>query len=234
MFGRNENNQAIIRGEIASRFVFSHEFYGIRFYEVFVKVRRRSDAVDLLPVLVSDEQVDVTADHIGDFITVNGQYRSRNRHDGQKRRLILYVYAKKVGFTGAELDADKMNHVMLDGFIVQVPVFRRTLLGKEITDIILAVNRSYGHTDYIPCILWGKDAEEAADWEVGKHVQITGKIQSRIYTKKMTETESEERVAYEVSVKKWDTREGVKGHEDMDITLEEYIEGEKKREQRKW
>ena len=202
MFGRNENNQAIIRGEIASRFVFSHEFYGIRFYEVFVKVRRRSDAVDLLPVLVSDEQVDVTADHIGDFITVNGQYRSRNRHDGQKRRLILYVYAKKVGFTGAELDADKMNHVMLDGFIVQVPVFRRTLLGKEITDIILAVNRSYGHTDYIPCICWGRNARFASGFEVGEHVQIIGRIQSREYIKKLSETETEKRVAYEVSVSK--------------------------------
>lgn len=220
MFGRNENNQAIIRGEIASRFVFSHEFYGIRFYKVFVKVRRRSDAVDLLPVLVSDEQVDVTADYIGDFITVNGQYRSRDCHDdGQKRRLILYVYAKKVGFTGAELDADKMNHVMLDGFIVQIPVFRRTLLGKEITDIILAVNRPYGHTDYIPCILWGKDAEEAADWEVGKHVRITGKIQSRKYIKKLTGTKSEERVAYEVSVKKWDTSEGVKGQNQRRTTI---------------
>ncbi len=200
--GRNENNRAIIMGEIVTPFTFSHEFYGINFYEVYVKVSRRSEEEDRIPVMVSDGLVDVGMDYTGAFIAVEGQYRSYNRRNGSKSSLILSVFAKEVAFTEVEPDASKVNHVQLDGFICKTPVFRKTPLGREITDIILAVNRPYGNTDYIPCIFWGKDAEEAAGWEVGKNIKVNGRIQSRTYIKKLTETESEERVAYEVSVKK--------------------------------
>lgn len=199
VIGHNENNQATIRGEITSPFKFSHEESGIKFYITNVSVRRRSNMVDVLPVMVSDKLIDTSLDYTGEIITVNGQYRSRNSN---YKRLILFIFAKKIEFTEEELDASKLNEVVLSGYICKAPIYRRTPLGKEIADVILAVNRSYGKTDYIPCVFWGKDAEDISGEDVGKHVWIAGRIQSRTYIKKLTETDSEERIAYEVSVRK--------------------------------
>lgn len=199
-----KSNQVTIMGEIASPFTFSQKRYGTNFYIADVNVKRFSGAVDRLPVEVSDELVDVTMDYTGEFITVKGQYRSYNCHDGQKSRLILYVFAEEleIEVDWEEPDASKANQVILSGYICKKPVYRETLLGRKITDIILAVNRPVRGTDYIPCIIWGKDAEISAGWEVGSHVRLTGRIQSRKYMKKLSEAESEERTAYEVSVKK--------------------------------
>ena len=133
---------------------------------------------------------------------VSGQFRSYNRHDEQKNRLVLSVFVREVSFIEEELDGAKTNNIFLDGYMCKLPVYRKTPLGREIADLLLAVNRPYGKSDYIPCICWGRNARFASTFEVGEHVQIMGRIQSREYIKKLTETETEKRIAYEVSVSK--------------------------------
>ncbi len=192
-----ENNQVTIMGEIASPFIFSHEVYGEGFYMVDVHVKRLSNSEDNIPLMISERLIDVSQDYTGEFIMVSGQFRSYNRHDEQKNRLV-----REVEFIEEELDGAKTNNIFLDGYICKLPVYRKTPLGREIADLLLAVNRPYGKSDYIPCICWGRNARFASGFEVGEHVQIIGRIQSREYIKKLTETETEKRVAYEVSVSK--------------------------------
>ena len=197
-----ENNQVTIMGEIASPFIFSHEVYGEGFYMVDVHVKRLSNSEDNIPLMISERLIDVSQDYTGEFIMVSGQFRSYNRHDEQKNRLVLSVFVREVEFIEEELDGAKTNNIFLDGYICKLPVYRKTPLGREIADPLLAVNRPYGKSDYIPCICWGRNARFASGFEVGEHVQIIGRIQSREYIKKLTETETEKRVAYEVSVSK--------------------------------
>ncbi|MCI8797214.1 MAG: single-stranded DNA-binding protein [Dorea sp.] len=197
-----ENNQVTIMGEIASPFYFSHEVYGEGFYMVDVQVKRLSNSEDRIPLMVSERLIDVSQDYIGEFIMVSGQFRSYNRHDEQKNRLVLSVFVREVEFIEEELDGAKTNNIFLDGYICKLPVYRKTPLGREIADLLLAVNRPYGKSDYIPCICWGRNARFASTFEVGEHVQVIGRIQSREYIKKLSETETEKRIAYEVSVSK--------------------------------
>lgn len=197
-----ENNQATIMGEIVSGFTFSHEVFGEGFYMVDVSVKRLSNSQDLIPVMISERLIDVTQDYTGEFIMVNGQFRSYNRHEELKNRLVLSVFAREVEFIDEELDGAKTNTILLDGYICKAPIYRKTPLGREIADLLIAVNRPYGKSDYIPCICWGRNARFASSFEVGNHVQVLGRIQSREYVKKLTETETEKRIAYEVSVSK--------------------------------
>lgn len=197
-----ENNQVTIMGEIASPCTFSHEVYGEGFYMVDVNVKRLSNSEDRIPLMISERLIDVTQDYTGEFIMVSGQFRSYNRHDEQKNRLVLSVFVREAEFIDEELDGAKTNNIFLDGYICKLPVYRKTPLGREIADLLLAVNRPYGKSDYIPCICWGRNARFASAFEVGEHVQIIGRIQSREYIKKLTETETEKRTAYEVSVSK--------------------------------
>ena len=197
-----ENNQVTIMGEIVSTFTFSHEVFGEGFYMVDVSVRRLSNSVDTIPVMISERLIDVEQDYRGEFLMVSGQFRSYNRHDEQKNRLVLSVFAREVSFIEEELDGAKTNNILLDGYICKLPIYRKTPLGREIADLLLAVNRPYGKSDYIPCICWGSNARFASAFEVGEHVQVLGRIQSREYVKKLSETETEKRTAYEVSVSK--------------------------------
>ena len=202
-----ENNKVSIIGKIASGFTFSHEVFGEGFYMVEVSVRRLSNSQDQIPVMVSERLIDVSQDYTGEFIMVSGQFRSYNRHDEVKNRLVLSVFAREIEFVEEELDGAKTNNILLDGYICKLPVYRKTPLGREIADLLLAVNRPYGKSDYIPCICWGRNARYASSFEVGEHVQITGRIQSREYVKKLTEERTERRVAYEVSVSKLECME---------------------------
>ena len=197
-----ENNQGTIMGEVASPFTFSHEVFGEGFYMMDVNVKRLSNSEDRIPLMISERLIDVSQDYTGEFIMVSGQFRSYNRHDEQKNRLVLSVFVREVSFIEEELDGAKTNNIFLDGYICKLPVYRKTPLGREIADLLLAVNRPYGKSDYIPCICWGRNARFASTFEVGEHVQIMGRIQSREYIKKLTETETEKRIAYEVSVSK--------------------------------
>ena len=197
-----ENNQVTIIGEVASEFVFSHEVFGEGFYMVDVLVKRLSNSDDLIPLMISERLIDVHQNYIGEYIMVNGQFRSYNQHEEKKNRLVLSVFVREVVFVEEELDGAKTNSILLDGYICKQPIYRKTPLGREIADLLLAVNRPYGKSDYIPCICWGRNARFASGFEVGEHVQVLGRIQSREYIKKLTETETEKRIAYEVSVSK--------------------------------
>ncbi|MCC8136997.1 MAG: single-stranded DNA-binding protein [Clostridiales bacterium] len=197
-----ENNQVSIMGKIISEFSFSHEVFGEGFYMVDISVQRLSDSIDIIPVMVSERLIDVTKDYQGASIQVFGQFRSYNRHEEKKNRLVLSVFARELSFTEDDSDKVKSNQIFLDGFICKTPVYRRTPLGREIADMLLAVNRPYGKSDYIPCICWGRNARFASGFEVGGHVQVWGRIQSREYVKKLDEESAERRIAYEVSVSK--------------------------------
>ena len=197
-----ENNQVVIMGEVVSEFTFSHEIYGEGFYMVDVVVTRLSESADIIPLMVSERLLDVTKDYRGSKIMVMGQFRSYNRHEERKNKLVLSVFAREIEFVEEIGESSKTNQIFLDGYICKEPIYRKTPLGREIADLLLAVNRPYGKSDYIPCICWGRNARFASGFEVGTRCAIWGRIQSREYVKKISESEAEKRVAYEVSVSK--------------------------------
>lgn len=194
-----ENNNVELVGEIVSKFSFSHVAHGEKFYLTEVAVKRLSETLDYLPLLISERLIDVNSDYIGKTIHVNGQFRSFNLHEEKKTRLVLSVFVMELELLDEIYEDIETNQIFLDGYICKDPIYRKTPLGREITDILIAVNRSYGKSDYIPCICWGRNARFASGFEVGGHVQVWGRIQSREYTKKINETETEKHIAYEVS-----------------------------------
>ena len=197
-----ENNQVSIVGEIISDFQYSHEVYGEGFYMVEVAVSRLSNFSDYIPLMISERLIDTSQSYIGQKVYVTGQFRSYNRHEELKNRLVLSVFVREIEYIEEETEEMKSNQILLDGYICKDPIYRKTPLGREIADLLVAVNRSYGKSDYIPCICWGRNARFAARFEVGVHVQIWGRIQSREYVKRLNEDEVEKRTAYEVSVSK--------------------------------
>ena len=197
-----ENNQVVIMGEIVSDFQFSHEIFGEGIYMIDVKVPRLSESSDIIPLMVSERLIDVEEDYKGLNITVQGQFRSYNRHEERKNRLVLSVFAREIEFVDETPESSKTNQIYLDGFICKEPIYRKTPLGREIADLLLAVNRPYGKSDYIPCICWGRNARFASNFTVGTRCEIWGRIQSREYIKKISEEDAQKRVAYEVSVSK--------------------------------
>ena len=207
-----ENNQVSIVGEIISDFQYSHEVYGEGFYMVEVAVSRLSNFSDYIPLMISERLIDTSQSYIGQRVYVTGQFRSYNRHEELKNRLVLSVFVREIEFIEEETEEMKSNQILLDGYICKDPIYRKTPLGREIADLLVAVNRSYGKSDYIPCICWGRNARFAARFEVGVHVQIWGRIQSREYVKRLNEDEVENRTAYEVSVSKIEYMEQNSGH----------------------
>ena len=202
-----ENNRVSIIGEVVSEFQFSHEVFGEGFYLVNVSVDRLSDMVDIIPLMISERLIDVTKDYRGMKIEVSGQFRSYNRHEGLKNKLILSIFVRELQFVEDDdmpQEQSKSNQIYLDGYVCKPPIYRKTPLGREIADILIAVNRPYGKSDYIPFIAWGRNERLASTIEVGGHLQVQGRVQSREYTKKINEEETEKRVAYEVSVSKID------------------------------
>ena len=202
-----ENNQVSIMGKIDTGFTFSHQVFGEGFYTMELIVRRLSDSEDRIPVMVSERLIDVTQDYTGEYIEIHGQFRSYNRHEEKHNRLVLSVFAREVRFVEEDEENTPVNQIFMDGFICKPPVYRKTPLGREIADILLAVNRPYGKSDYIPCICWGRNARFASGFTVGSHIQIVGRVQSREYVKRIDEENVEHRVAYEVSVSKVDLLE---------------------------
>ncbi len=194
-------------GEIVSAFQFSHEVFGEGFYMVELAVSRLSNYSDYIPLMISERLIDTEQDYTGQFIRVSGQFRSYNRHEEKKNRLVLSVFVRELEFLDEIDENEKTNQIFLDGYICKEPIYRKTPLGREIADVLLAVNRSYGKSDYIPCICWGRNARFASGFTVGSHIQILGRVQSREYVKRISEEEVEHRVAYEVSVSKVDLLE---------------------------
>lgn len=161
-----ENNKVSVIGEVVSEFKFSHEVFGEGFYVVDMAVSRLSDQVDIIPLMVSERLLDVSKDYQGCTMEALGQFRSYNRHEGTKNRLVLSIFVREVNFLEEFTDYTKTNQIFLDGYICKEPIYRKTPLGREIADLLLAVNRPYGKSDYIPCIAWGRNARYASGFEV--------------------------------------------------------------------
>lgn len=197
-----KNNQVTLSGEIVSNFEFSHEVYGEGFYTSMLASERKSTVKDIIPIMVSDRLVDVKADWEGSFVKVSGQFRSYNKHEGEKNHLELSAFVREFEEITDILLMNFKNTIFLDGYIYKRPVYRKTSLGREIADVLLAVNRTYGKSDYIPTICWGRNAAYAGGLEVGTRLRIQGRIQSREYQKQISDDEYETRTAFEVSVSK--------------------------------
>ena len=197
-----DNNQVTIVGVVDSEFVYSHEVFGEGFYVVEVVVQRLSNMVDRIPLLISERLIDVTENYIGRTLEAHGQFRSYNKHEEGRNRLVLSVFVREVEILDEEPENVKPNSIFLDGFICKQPVYRMTPLGREIADLLLAVNRPYGKSDYLPCICWGRYARFAGKFEVGTHIHLWGRIQSRTYQKRIEGEQVERRTAYEISVSK--------------------------------
>ena len=195
-----ENNQVTVMGEIVSGFSYSHEIYGEGFYLANVSVERISGNCDIIPVMVSDRFVDVKEDCTGAVVRVSGQFRSYNRHENGHGKLVLSVFARELCFIKDLGEGSNLNQIALDGYICKEPIYRKTPLGREVADLLLAVNRPYGKSDYIPCICWERNARYASSLKVGERCTIHGRIQSREYLKKLADGSTETRTAYEVSV----------------------------------
>ena len=187
-------NQIILRGNLQDLPEFSHENHGRRFFRFFLEVPRLSGAVDVLPVIAEQSVLDTLDPSGGDMLTVKGQVRSHNIRIDGRRHLLIFVFAASI----VAEDGEPLNECVLEGPICREPTYRRTPLGREICDVMLAVPRAFRRADYLPCILWGRTAQEAALCHTRDQIRICGRLQSRCYTK-LTETGPEERIAYEIS-----------------------------------
>ena len=199
----NGNNFIDIGGRIVSDFTFSHEIYGEGFYRFDVEISRLSGAGDVLPITVSERIVDKDTMLVGQLVRINGQIRSYNNYvEAEKRnKLVLTVFARDIELI-AELPEQNPNDTYLDGYLCKPAIYRTTPFGREISDLLLAINRSYNKSDYIPCITWGRNARYASKLTVGDRVRLWGRMQSRQYQKKFENGEVLEKTAYEVSVSK--------------------------------
>lgn len=199
MEGKSDNNKVMLAGKIVAPLKFQMEHKGEAFYRTILQVNRQSGQCDLIPLILSERLLDDTKNYEGQLVCVTGQFRSYNNHEQIKTRLLLHAFVKELNLLNSVEEVGSVNEILLHGFLCKPPVYRKTPLGREIADVLLAVNREYGRTDYIPCIVWGRNARLASGLKVGDQVQVTGRIQSREY-EKMEESEKVKKRAYEVSV----------------------------------
>lgn len=201
-----DNNHLMLMGKVTSEKRFSHEIYGESFYIFDLEVSRLSNNADIIPVTISERLIENDELQIGRNVLIKGQFRSYNSYEAEKNKLILTVFAKDI-FVEEEMEQLKeenkelaTNEVILTGYICKKPIYRQTPFGREIADLLLAVNRAYNKSDYIPAIAWGRTARFCQNIEVGTEIKVIGRVQSRTYEKKFEDGTVEKRVAYEVSV----------------------------------
>lgn len=197
-----EANHVSISGIITTDFQTICTAYGKKYYILYIKVRRLSGNIDIIPVVIPDRLIESEKDYRGRYVCVMGRYCSRNYYEQQKRRLKLYIYAGELEIVTERDRSVDDNCIFLDGYLCKEPVYRITPLKRSITDMLIAVNGLHGKTDYIPCICWGKAAYYASSLCIGSHVGVEGRVQSREYYKRLNSMESEKRTAYEISVSK--------------------------------
>ena len=195
------NNIAYVCGIVDDKLELNHEIYGERFYIFTLRIPRLSGIGDNIRVMVSDRLIQDMELNEGDCVEINGQFRSYNSYENGENRLILTVFAKDIVKVDNET-INNQNSLFLNGYICKEPVYRTTPFGREITDILLAVNRTYNKSDYIPIIAWGRNARYCKNLSIGDNIRIWGRIQSRDYQKKISEEETITKTAYEVSVNK--------------------------------
>jgi single-stranded DNA-binding protein len=197
-----ENNSITLAGLIVSDKKFSHEVYGEGFYTFDLEVARLSQNSDVIPVTVSERLLAGIDFKVGQKVIIYGQFRSYNNYENEKNKLVLTVFVKELVLQTEENEGINPNEIILNGFVCKKPIYRTTPFGREIADILLAVNRAYNKSDYIPCIVWGRNARYCENLTIGENVKIWGRIQSRQYEKKFEDGTVEVRRAYEVSVSK--------------------------------
>lgn len=215
-----KNNEVIVKGKAASEPVFSHAVMGEGFYEFPLLVPRLSSEVDILPITISERLLPEIKNLNGEIALV-GQLRSYNKLEGDKSRLILTIFAREI------IDPENVstsNQITMIGYVCKEPIYRTTPFGREITDILIAVNRAYNKSDYLPCIAWGRNARFAGDLHVGDKLMVTGRIQSRTYQKRLSEDNIVNKTAYEVSISSLSTEFEV----DEEYADDEYPEASKK------
>ena len=191
-----DNNKATLSGVISAKPIFSHDVMGEGFYETKIDVKRLSDQVDTIPVTISERLLSDCGIDEGSEVSLVGQFRSYNISDGMKSRLILSFFVREV----IPVSDENPNVIEINGFVCKEPIYRTTPFNREICDMLVAVNRAYNKSDYIPCIAWGRNARFAKNLTIGSKVNISGRIQSRVYQKQLENGEVELRTAYEVSV----------------------------------
>lgn len=202
----SENNQLVLVGKVTSDKKFSHEIYGEKFYIFDLSVPRLSGNADIIPITISERLLLEEDLSVGKNIIIEGQFRSYNSYEKERNKLILTVFAKEIKFEEEQEEEFRpskenvSNEVTLTGYICKKPIYRKTPFGREIADLLLAVNRAYNKSDYIPCIAWGRNARFCENVPVGTQVKIVGRVQSRQYEKKYEDGTSEVKVAYEVSI----------------------------------
>ena len=196
---RMKNNKATFSGEIIAEFEYSHEVLGEKFYTSVLSVKRKSGVYDNIPFMVSERLVDVAELWTGQIVMLSGQIRSHNNRNGDKHKLVLFVFVREISLLDEREKYDS-NNVVIDGYICKEPIYRRTPLGREITDVIFAVNRVYAKTDYVPSVFWGRSAKFISCLDVGTRIKAVGRLQSREYVKKHEDGTEETKTAYEFSV----------------------------------
>lgn len=196
----NETNKVFLMGEVASAPTYSHELYGEGFYEFFLTVPRLSGQTDVLPVTVSERLMTDVEIAPGKRVALTGQFRSYNKPEGERSKLMLTVFVRD--FLAPDEAERNPNRAELNGYVCKPPVYRTTPFNREICDLLLAVNRGYNKSDYIPCIAWGRNARFVRSVPVGQNVYLSGRIQSRKYNKRLPDETIEERTAYELSIAK--------------------------------
>ena len=209
-----KNNRVFLSGRVAREPQYSHELFGEGFYEFYLEVKRLSGQTDVLPVTVSERIMNGADLTEGALVALSGQFRSYNKLENGKSRLMLTVFVREIV---EETEGKNPNGILLSGYICKPPVYRTTPFNREIADVLIAVNRAYNKSDYIPCIAWGRNARFVRNLSVGDKVAISGRIQSREYQKKLSETEVKTMTAYEVSVSKLAAFDN---EEDFDIESE--------------
>jgi len=195
-----ENNKVVVAGRVNTPLVYSHEMFGENFYQFDLAVPRLSSYIDLLPVTISERLMGGVNLAPGTEIVIEGQLRSYNKFINGSNRLVLTVFTRETYLKNQ--DIKNPNQIFLNGFVCKEPVYRTTPFNREITDILLAVNRAYGKSDYIPTIAWGRNARFSQHLRVGDNIKVWGRIQSRVYQKKLPEGEVVEKMAFEVSISK--------------------------------
>ena len=196
------NNTVTVLGTISCPLELNHEFYGEKFYKFMLSIRRLSDNSDTIPITISERLITLNNLKVGTLIKIIGQFRSYNNIQGENNKLILTVFAREVEILDESSKFYNPNQIFLDGFLCKAPIYRVTPFGREISDLILAVNRQYNRSDYIPCIAWGRNARYCEQLQVGDRIKLWGRIQSRNYQKKNQDGTTLSKTAYEVSISK--------------------------------
>jgi single-stranded DNA-binding protein len=216
----SNNNIVRIGGMVISDLEFSHEIYEEKFYRFHIEVERLSNQKDKLPIIVSERLVEVNHFEKGKLVYIEGQFRSYNQPIDGRNKLVLSIFVKEIQEADLDENIKSLNDATFVGYICKPPIYRKTPLGREIADVLIAVNRSYKKSDYIPCILWGRNAKYCESLSVGAMVKLNGRIQAREYEKKLPDGTSRAMVAYEVSISKFGLVDEIEAENEENIDNE--------------